>query len=106
MSTLDRDQLSGSLVAGIFGIAWAQWAAADLPPGPGGIVRLLGLVAGVIVIVRSSQRRAVLPTGHAQVDAGGIRDGRVHVGIDGAEHLVSTGEVAPVDRGRPSLRKL
>ena len=58
-----RGVLTGALIYGIFGIAWAEWGASGLSGGVAEAFRIVGIVVGVVVIARSVRLRRSLPTG-------------------------------------------
>ena len=51
----DPGALTGAMVAGGFGIAWAQWGASGLTGGPGAAVRVGGFVVGVLILLGSAR---------------------------------------------------
>ena len=56
-----RAVLTGCAVAAGFGTAWALFGASGLPTAARGPVRMLGIVAGVVIIGRSVRLRRTAP---------------------------------------------
>ena len=56
-----RDVLTASVVSAAFGIAWALFGASGLPAGAQAAVRGLGIVIGVVIIVRAMRLRRSAP---------------------------------------------
>jgi hypothetical protein len=56
-----RDVLTASVVSAAFGIAWALAGASGLPAGAQAAVRGLGIVIGVVIIVRAMLLRRSAP---------------------------------------------
>lgn len=46
----DRGPLVGAMIAGVFGVAWAQWGASGLSGGLAGTVAVAGIVLGLVII--------------------------------------------------------
>jgi hypothetical protein len=49
----DPGALTGAMIAGGFGIAWALWGASGLSGGPAVAVRVGGIVIGVLILLGS-----------------------------------------------------
>jgi len=60
LAVSDPGALTGAMVAGGFGIAWALWSASGLTDGAAAAVRVGGVVIGVVILLGSAvvQRRA------------------------------------------------
>lgn len=59
--------LTGAMIAGGFGIAWALWGASGLSSGSAAVVRVAAIVIGVLVLVGSALlRRAVRRAGRVR----------------------------------------
>ena len=56
-----RDVLTASVVSAAFGIAWALAGASGLPAGAQAAVRGLGIVIGLVIIVRAMRLRRSAP---------------------------------------------
>lgn len=56
-----RDVLTASVVSAAFGIAWVLFGAGGLPAGTQAAVRGLGIVIGLVIIVRATQLRRSAP---------------------------------------------
>ncbi len=56
-----RDVLTASVVSAAFGVAWALFGASGLPAGAQAAVRGLGIVIGVVIIVRAMRLRRSAP---------------------------------------------
>jgi hypothetical protein len=52
-----RGALTGALISGIFGLAWAQWGASGLSGSTAVAVRVTAIIAGVLVIAGSARLR-------------------------------------------------
>ncbi len=58
-----RGPLTGAIVSGIFGIAWAQWGASGLSGAVTISVRVVAIVIGVVIVARSAR---LLPSAPAE----------------------------------------
>lgn len=59
----DPGVLTGAMISGIFGIARTQWGASGLPAALSAVVRIVGIVAGVVIVARSARLRRSAPAG-------------------------------------------
>lgn len=60
---VDRPTLTGVMICGIFGIAWAAWGASGLSSATAIVVRIVGVLLGVLIIIRSARLRRSAPAG-------------------------------------------
>jgi hypothetical protein len=95
----DAGALTGAMVAGGFGIAWALWGASGLTGEPAVAVRVIGFVIGVLILLGSAllQRRA------RRADAAG-RGGSGSLFASTGYRLVVAGEVIALVGGGVLLR--
>jgi hypothetical protein len=56
-----RDVLTASVVSAAFGVAWALFGAGGLPAGAQAAVRGLGILIGLVIIVRAMRLRRTAP---------------------------------------------
>ncbi|MGI8750990.1 MAG: hypothetical protein ACR2MN_01485 [Acidimicrobiales bacterium] len=95
-----RGALTGTMISGAAGIAWAQWAASGLSGTISIVVRVVAVVAGVFLIVRSARlRRAAVAGSDTMFTSRAyllvvVAEGGALVG--GAELLNASGEAAYV----------
>ncbi|MBV9817818.1 MAG: hypothetical protein JOZ07_05645 [Solirubrobacterales bacterium] len=59
--TINRQALSGVIIAAIFGIGWAQWGASGLTGAVAGVVRAVTVLLGAIILVRAFRLRRIAP---------------------------------------------
>lgn len=60
---VDREALVGVVIAGVFGIGWAFWAASGLSGGAASVVRIAGLVIGAVIVAAALLRRGAANPG-------------------------------------------
>ena len=61
-----RQALAGTIVSGVFGLAWGQWAADGLPRTASLIVRIASTVIGITIAARAARlRRATTGSGQS-----------------------------------------
>jgi hypothetical protein len=64
-TTVSRGPLIGAVIAGVAGAAWAQWAAGGATGGASVAIRVLGIMAGVVVVLGAAR---LLPASEADGD--------------------------------------
>ena len=64
-----RSALTGIIISGAFGLAWALWGASGLSGGASVAVRIVGVILGVILISRSARLRRSTPAATRSVFA-------------------------------------
>jgi hypothetical protein len=79
-----RGALAGAMISGIFGLAWALWAASGLTGATAVAVRVAGIVAGVTVIAASARLRRS-PAGASSAGSRSMLGSRPYLLIVGAE---------------------
>ena len=67
--TINRQALSGVIIAAIFGIGWAQWGASGLTGAAAGVVRAVTAVLGAIILIRAFRLRRTAPGGSVSMFA-------------------------------------
>ena len=67
---VDREALIGVAIAGGFGIAWAFWAASGLSGDAAAVVRIAGVVIGVVIVAAALFRRTTTGPSEAAPSGG------------------------------------
>ncbi len=57
----DRGNLTGAMIEGFFGTAWAAWGASGFAGGVSDSIRVVGIVVGVVIVARSVRLRRSAP---------------------------------------------
>ena len=61
----DRGALIGSIVSGVFGVAWAFWGSSGLPHVAALCTQLGATLLGLIIVIAALKRQAGIPRGDA-----------------------------------------
>ena len=64
MSDFEPQALTGAMLAGVFGAAWAVWGAAGLHGPAAGPVRIAGIAVGLLIFACSAWLRWSAPPAH------------------------------------------
>lgn len=63
-SVPDRGALTGTIISGVFGLAWTEWGASGISGGFSTAVRVVGIVVGLVIVLWSVRlRRSVRENG-------------------------------------------
>lgn len=68
-ATVNRQALSGVIIAAVLGIGWAQWGASGLPLGAATVIRAATAVLGVIILIRAFRLRRTAAGGSVSMFA-------------------------------------